>query len=151
MFKRIFITITLLSILLSGCQNFKNQDARIEPYTFRTSTPGTATLHGELLVKDPDNAMPAPDDGIYLVPLPADQMVITVPTIAFAEDPQADVYERTGEFVFTDVQPGKYIVIVFTIYNGQIPARTTDGNLAVIDVKESDLGQTIELDYLTVP
>jgi hypothetical protein len=151
MFKKIFITFSLLAILLMGCQNSKIQDTRIPPYTFRTSKPGSVTLHGELIVKDPDNAMPAPDNGIYLVLLPTDQMVITVPPISFGESPQADVYERTGEFVFTDIQKGKYIVIVLTVYNGQIPARTEDGKLAVIDVKESDRDQTIELKYLMVP
>jgi len=156
MFKRIFIAFSFLAILLMGCQNSQIQDTRIptspvEPYAFRTSKPGTVTLHGELVVKDPDNVMPALNDGIYLVPLPTDQMVITVPPISFGEVPQADVYERTGEFVFTDIQIGKYIVIVLTVYNGQIPARTEDGNLAVIDVKESDRDQTIELNYLMVP
>lgn len=156
MFKRIFIAFSFLTILLMGCQNSQIQDTRIpissvEPYTFRTSKPGTVTLHGKLLVKDPDNAMPASNDAIYLVPLSADQQIIMVESIPFDEALQADVDERTGEFIFTDVQPGKYIVMIVTIYDGQMPVRTQDGNFAVIDVKDSDRGQTIELNYLMVP
>ena len=156
MFKGIFIAFSFLAILLMGCQNSQIQDTRIptssvEPYAFRTSKPGMVTLHGKLLVMDPDNAMPASNDAIYLVPLSADQQIIMVESIPFDEALQADVNERTGEFIFTDVQPGKYIVMIVTIYDGQMPVRTQDGKFAVIDVKDSDRDQTIELNYLKVP
>jgi hypothetical protein len=156
MLKKVYIASGLLVILLMGCQNSQIQETSIptssvESYAFRTSIPDTATLHGKLLVMDPDNAMPASNDAIYLVPLSADQQVIMVESIPFDKALQADVDERTGEFVFTDVQPGKYIIMIVTIYDGQMLVRTLDGNFAVIDVNDLDLGQTIELDSLKVP
>jgi hypothetical protein len=153
MFKRFFTVFGLLVMLLVGCQNPQYQDTSHptpEPYKFRTSEPGTVTLHGKLIVMDPDN-MPASNDAIYLVPLPVDQMVISVPSITFGEVPQADVNERTGEFVFTDLQPGKYIIMVVLINDQQVPARTQDEIMAVVDIKEADRGQTIEIKYLQVP
>ena len=126
-------------MLITGCQQPKK------------SKNGLVTLQGTLLVTDPDNAMPAPDNAIYLVPLPADEMVISIPVIPTDKPIQASVDNRTGEFVFTNIQPGKYIVIVLTIYNGQIPAHTENGALAVVNVEESDRNKTIQLNYLKVP
>jgi hypothetical protein len=123
-------------VLITSCQQSKN---------------GSVTLHGVLLVRDPDNAMPAADNAIYLVPLPAEQMVISVPTIPLENPIQARVNNKNGDFVFTNIQPGKYIVMVLTISNGQIPAHKEDGSLAVIDVLETDRNTTIQLNYLSVP
>jgi hypothetical protein len=136
MFKRFFIFLFLLAVLITSCQQSKN---------------GSVTLHGVLLVRDPDNAMPAADNAIYLVPLPAEQMVISVPTIPLENPIQARVNNKNGDFVFTNIQPGKYIVMVLTISNGQIPAHKEDGSLAVIDVLETERNTTIQLNYLSVP
>jgi hypothetical protein len=136
MFKRILVLFLLLVVLITGCQQSKK---------------GLVTLHGVLLVRDPDNAMPAADNAIYLVPLPPDQMVVSVPAIPTDKPIQARVNNKNGDFVFTNIEPGKYIVMVLTISNGQIPAHTKDGALAVINVQETDRNTTIQLDYLSVP
>jgi hypothetical protein len=136
MFKRLLILSFIVIALFTGCAGSQNN---------------LTTLHGMLLVTDPDNAMPAADNAIYLVPLSTDQMVITVPSIPYDTAIQAQVKNETGEFTIKNVQAGKYIIMVLTIYKGEIPARTEAGSLAVIDVTESDLGKTIELNYLQVP
>jgi hypothetical protein len=74
-----------------------------------------------------------------------------IPSFTIGEVPQADVDERTGEFQFTNIEPGKYIVMVLTIGNAQIPARTNEGNFAIVDIEESDRNQMIEVDYIRVP
>lgn len=119
------------------------------PYVFAESKPETVTIHGELLATDPDN-LPDPNDGIYLVPLP-DGQVTMIPPIAAGEVPQADVDEATGEFVFTNVEPGLYAVVVRTVSNAEIPARTEEGTFAILRIEEADRNQTIELGYIQVP
>jgi hypothetical protein len=136
MLKRFLVFFILLAVLFTGCQQSKNS---------------LVTLHGLMLVKDPINAMPAEDNAIYLVPLPSDQMVISVPSIPSDNAIQARVDNKTGEFVFSKISPGKYVIIVLTIYGGQIPAKMENGSMAVIDVQESDLNKTVELNNLFVP
>lgn len=119
-------------------------------YVFRESKPGTVTIHGDLLAMDPDN-LPAPDDAIFLVSIPEDVQVSSIPPIMFGETPQADVFESTGEFVFTDVEPGLYAIVVLTISNAQIPARMDDGSFAIIRVENADRDKTIELGSVHIP
>jgi hypothetical protein len=136
MLRRSLIALSLIVLFFVGCQQ--------APKT-------SATLQGQLFVRDPDNAMPAADNAIYLVPLTSDEMVLTVPTIDFDTAIQAKVENATGKFTFSKVVPGKYLMMVVTIYDTQIPAYTEDGSLAVIEVKDTDLGKTIDLKYFVVP
>lgn len=124
--------------------------ASMEPYLFKTSEPGTATLHGVMLVTDPMQSRPKEDDSIFLVPL-AGEEVMTIPPFEMGKVPQAEVNEVTGEFAFTNIAPGRYAVVVLTAGDAQIPARFFEqGSFAIITVKDTDLGQTIELDYLYI-
>lgn len=124
----------------------------LEPYIFKTSQPGTATLRGILAVLDPVVLMPAPDDAIYLVPLAGgEQGPSTVPPIEKGKTPQADVDERTGEFTITNVQPGQYAIVVLTMGGSEIPARDFEtNNLAIVTIKESDLDNTVDLGHLAL-
>ncbi len=119
------------------------------PYVFKTSEPGTVTVHGELLAMDPHN-LPDPNDAIFLVPMP-DGQVTTMPSFVVGEVPQADVDESTGEFMFTNIQPGHYAIMVLTLGNAQIPTRTEEGSFVIIRVEEEDRDQTIELGYIRIP
>ena len=125
----------------------------LEHYVFKTSEPGTVSIHGLLNVMDPMMMLPDPNDAIFLVPLELEGAgPATIPNFVVGEVPQADVDERNGEFMFTNIQPGRYAVIVLTISGSQIPARTFfDGNLAIITVEDSDRGDTIELGDLSLP
>lgn len=136
MYKRLVIAFTLIAIFFAGCQQFQKN---------------SATLRGKLLVKDPDNAMPAHDNAIYLVPLTSDQTVIMSPTINFDTAVQAKVDNKTGKFVFSRVATGKYLMMIVTIFDTQIPAHTLDGNLAIVQVKAPDIGKTINLGDFVVP
>ncbi|MBU0512075.1 MAG: hypothetical protein KKD28_00395 [Chloroflexi bacterium] len=120
-----------------------------KPYVFKASELGTVTIHGELLAMDPNN-LPDPNDAIFLVSIPDDQ-VTTIPSIVVGEVPQADVDERTFEFVFTNIEPGLYAVMVLTLGNAQIPTRTEDGSFVIIRVEETDRDQTVELGYIRIP
>lgn len=120
-------------------------------YDFAKSDQGTATLHGILFVTDINLAQPDPNDAVFLVPL-IDDSVTTIPPITVGEVPQAEVDERTGEFVFTNIEPGFYVVVVLLKTGVQLPSFTMEeGKLATVKVTEADLDQTIELNYLRIP
>jgi hypothetical protein len=103
------------------------------------------------LVLDPISLVPAEDDAIYLVPIP-DAGISTVPEFEDGTVPQAEVDERTGEFLFTNVQPGQYAVVVVTRGGAQIPARffNADG-YAIFDVDASQSDTLVELGNLSFP
>jgi hypothetical protein len=120
---------------------------------FRTSQPGTSTLHGKLVVLDP-SLLPAHDDAIYLVPIDQDNSgVPAIPQFTKGEVPQADVDERTGEFMFTDIKVGHYVVMVETMGGAQIPARTMDKsrNLVVVKVDDTFLNKITEIGTMSLP
>lgn len=118
-------------------------------YVFKTSEPKTATLHGVLLVTDPILALPDANDGLFLVPLSNNEGIVTIPPFTVGEVPQADVDEITGEFNFTNIKPGRYVIVVLTSSGTQIPAKFSgEGGFAIIEVKDSDLDKTMELDNL---
>jgi hypothetical protein len=120
-----------------------------EPYKFKTSDPGFATLEGLLLVMDPLLALPDANDAIFLVPLDSNEGVVTIPQFVVGEVPQADVDERTGDFRFTNIKPGRYVVVVLTTGGTQIPVHFDgSGSLAIIKIEEPDIDTTIKLDNL---
>jgi hypothetical protein len=124
-----------------------------EPYIFKTSQPGTATLHGNLVVIDP-STLPAKDDPIYLVPINQDSpVVLAIPQFTKGKIPQADVDERTGEFMFTNIKVGRYVVVVVTIDGAQIPARTMDEshNLVIVRVDETFLDKITNIGTMNLP
>ena len=124
-----------------------------ESNIFKTSQPGTASIHGFLIVTNPIGMLPDPNDAIFLVPLESGGAdPATIPSFVLGEVPQAEVNESNGEFTFKDIKPGRYAVIVLTLGGSQIPARTYKGrNLVIVKVEESDRGNTIELGDLSLP
>jgi len=118
-------------------------------YIFKTSEPGKVTIHGELLAADPEN-LPDPNDAIFLVVVPDDQ-VTTIPSFITDGAVQADVNEATGEFVFSNIKPGFYAIVVKTVTNAQIPARREDGGFVILRIKEDDRDQTIDVGYIRIP
>jgi len=159
------IVATFMIFALSACQQSEATPTRdvsvvdvqvnistptSEPFPFKTSEPGTTTVHGKLLVLDPMTLLPAPDDAIYLVPLTEDAQ--TIPQFKKGEVPQAEVDETSGEFMFTNIQPGYYAVVVITKGGAQIPSRFYQtGNYAMFNVDASQADTTIELDKLSLP
>jgi hypothetical protein len=123
----------------------------VSDYIFKASVSGTASLHGVMNVIDITVAQPDNNDAIFLVPLPENN-VSTIPQFTVGEVPQADVNEMTGEFMFTNVQPGLYAVVVVLKSGVQMPAFfIEDGKLAIVRVTEEDLNQVIELNNLRIP
>ena len=125
----------------------------LEPHEFATSESGFITLHGLLVVRDPTSILPGPDDAIFLVPMEADGVGVTgIPQFAVGEVPQADVDEQTGEFVFVDIQPGKYAVVVMTVNGSQIPTRLMeDGTFSIFTFTAEQQDQVVELGSLSLP
>jgi hypothetical protein len=123
----------------------------LAPYVFKESDAGYATIHGVIFVTDITLVQPDSNDAVFLVSLP-DQGVSSIPMITDGVDLQAEVDERTGEFVFTNVDPGTYAVVVRLRGGSQMPAYTMDeGAFAIVNVTEEQLDTTIELDYLRIP
>jgi hypothetical protein len=164
--RSILVVLSLIFILgLSACQgatptpdrNVSVSDVQIivatptEPYVFQTAEPGTASAHGMLLVLDPMTLVPAPDDAIYLVSIP-EAGISTIPQFEEGTVPQAEVFETTGEFMFTNLAPGHYAVVVVTKGGAQIPARYFEtGNFAIFKVEDSQADTVIELGKLSLP
>lgn len=125
----------------------------MEPYDFASSKGGFITLHGLLVVRDPTSILPGPDDAIFLVPMDAEGEGVTgIPQFTVGEVPQADVDERTGEFVFVDIQPGKYAVVVMTQSGSQIPTRLMeDGTFSIFTFTVDQQDQVVELGSLSLP
>lgn len=124
-----------------------------KPYIFATSELGFITLKGRLLVLDPRSIIPAADDSIFLVPIPKDATISTIPQFENKSDVyQAEVDEHNGEFVFTNIEPGRYAVVVITISGTQFPVRKyDDGSLAIIDVLEEEVDTVFNIGDLTLP
>lgn len=162
-----FIILLALVVLLVACNGTAADGTRsvsisnvqvtiaapgMEPFVFQTSEPGTITIHGLLIVLNPMSIIPAHDDAIYLVPLPTDQPVSGIPQFEIGTVPQAEVDERTGEFSFTNIQPGQYAVVVITAGGAQIPVRyREDASYAIFTLEASQADTTVELDQLTLP
>jgi len=125
----------------------------MEPYEFAESDTGYITLHGLIVVRDPLSMLPAPDDAVYLVPVGAEgQGVSGIPQFTVGEVPQADVDERTGEFVFVNIEPGKYAIVVVTKGGAQIPTRSMeDGSYSIITFTAAEIDQFVELGSLSLP
>ena len=128
-------------------------NSELEPHEFATSGSGFITLHGLLVVRDPTSILPGPDDAIFLVPMEADGVGVTgIPQFTVGEVPQADVDEQTGEFVFVDIQPGKYAVVVVTVNGSQIPTRLMeDGTFSIFTFTAEQQDQVVELGSLSLP
>ena len=163
----IFSFLLVVIILLYACGNPTTETTRsvtinqvqvtvaspgTEPYVFETPQPGTITLHGMLYVLSPMSILPASDDAIYLVPVPIDQPISGVPEFTPGTVPQADVDERTGEFVFTNIQPGQYAVVTITSGGAQIPVRFMDtATYAILTLDASQIDTIVEVSDLTLP
>ena len=130
-----------------------NNDTGFDAYEFDQSDSGYITLHGLLVVRDPTSMLPAPDDAVYLVPVGGEgQGVSSIPQFTPGEVPQAEVDERTGEFVFINIEPGKYAIVAVTVGGAQIPTRKMDdGNYAIITFVEDEIDQVVELGSLSLP
>lgn len=162
----ISIILILLVISLSGCSDATAEPSRevsitniqiatvtpTQPYSFRKSDPGYITIRGSLIVLDPMSIVPSPDDGIFLVPMPIDQPISSVPQFEVGQVPQADVDEVSGEFTFTNIEPGQYAVVVITAGGSQFPVRYSEnGNYAIFTVDASQKDTTVDIGHLTLP
>lgn len=101
---------------------------------------------------DPMLMFPDLDDGIFLVPMDNQvESLTTVPQFVKGNVPQAEVDETTGDFVFTDINPGQYAVVVLTMNGQQVPARILESeSLAILTLEEGD-ETIIDLNYLMLP
>jgi hypothetical protein len=161
------IVLSILVILLVGCTQNTPEATRdvaigdvkvtvIPPtqaqYTFKTSEPGSISIHGFLVILNPMSMIPAPEDSIYLVPMPVDDPIAGIPQFDVGTVPQADVDEVLGEFVFTNIQPGQYAVVVITSGGSQIPVRfLNSSSFAILTLDGSQTDTTVDVGQLTLP
>ena len=119
-----------------------------EPYPFKTSEPGTVTVHGTLVIYYPEFSRPI-EDGLFLV---ASQDGINtfdgIPKIIVGETPQAEFDERTGEFYFTNINPGRYSLQVLTTGTAQVPVYNNDNTNVILEITDDDIDTIIELDHV---
>jgi len=124
-----------------------------EPFPFPSSESGLITIHGILVARNPFAMAPDPEDPVFLVPLSGDsESISTIPPFTIGEVPRATVDIRNGEFVFANIQPGQYAIVVLLTTGSQVPAKYIEGgNLAIIKLSESDIDQVVEVGYVGVP
>ncbi len=123
-----------------------------EPYPFKTSIPNTVTIHGKLVIFQPEIARPV-EDGLFLVAISKeDAYDLSVPFFDAESTPQAEFDERTGEFYFTNIEPGFYMLAVLTTGTAQVPVLQLDNDIKIIiEVTNKDRNQVIELGYVRLP
>lgn len=120
-----------------------------EPHPFKTSEPGTVTVHGTLMIYYPEFSRPI-DDGLFLVPLQdGGSTTEGITEIIIGETPQAEIDERTGEFYFTNIKPGLYALQVLTTGTAQVPVyNLNDDTNVILEIKNEDIDTFIELGYV---
>jgi hypothetical protein len=172
MVKKIIFVTAILMIFISGCSQLQVETPTVTPkptdtiapsqaqieqteevYVFKTSQPGFFTIKGTLVVMDPMLMFPDLDDGIFLVPMD-DQVesLTTVPKFEKGTVPQAEVDEVSGDFAFTNIDPGQYAIVVLTMNGDQVPARFYESeSMAILTLEENDETQLIELGNLMFP
>ncbi len=166
--KYLLLSVMIFVTLLTSCnQNLANKtndsividneiiiqytDQTMEPFIFPTSNPGFASIKGRLIVLNL-SMLPANEDAIFLVPINATDQISTIPTFQPDEVPRAVVDERTGDFEFQDIEPGKYVLIVLTQSDAQIPASYKEnGSYVIFDINESDIDKTYDLGDINFP
>ena len=123
------------------------------PLDFKTSEPGYFTIKGQLMVTNPMMMAPGRDDAMYLVPMDGqEENLTTIPPFEIGEVPQAEVDERNGEFVYTNIEPGVYAVVVETLEGSRLPARLMENDsIAIITIDELDENKMIDLGVLVFP
>jgi len=123
----------------------------LKPYLFPTSKPNLATVIGKLIALD-ISMLPGPDDSIFLVPINLTDEISSIPSFQIGEVPQAVVDERTGDFVFINIETGKYALVVMTQSGAQIPATFKEkSSYAIFDIKDNNLGGIYDLNEVTFP
>jgi len=123
-----------------------------EIYVFKTSEPGTITVHGLLVVLNPTAMIPASQDSIYLVPMPVDDPIAAIPQFELGTVSQAEVNEADGKFMFTNIQPGQFAVVVITSGGAQIPARNMGTkSYAIFTLDASQTDTTVDIGDLSLP
>lgn len=158
----LLIALAVISVACKGSKPTSTRDVSIsniqvqsanptlEPYVFKTPIPGSATVHGKLLLLDPSSILPAPEDPLYLVQLKEGDM--TIPQLETDKAPHAEVDERTGEFIFTGIQPGQYAAVVITKGGAQFTARDFyTGDYSVFIIESNHIDAVVELGYITLP
>ena len=168
-----YLLIAILPILYAfGCNQIPQETAMIEvqttetqvstqvqaiqteeAYVFKTSQPGYFTIMGRLTVIDPMLMFPDLDDGLYLVSMDGQEGDLsTIPQFEKGTVPQAEVDETTGDFTFTNIEPGQYAVVVLTMNGEQVPARFYESeSLAILTLEEGDESKKLDLGYLLFP
>lgn len=165
--KRFFLlTLILLIISSTGCTGSSqgsnatqdpistptNAGFGLEPYEFKVSDGGKVTLRGKFVLQSPMGLTPDSNDAIFLVPLEfGDSTIGSIPSFEKGTVPQAEVDERTGDFVFTNIEPGKYAIVILTKDGIQIPAKYFGGKegLVIFDVSQDDKDKTKEIGNIT--
>lgn len=117
-----------------------------------TVSPDGANVVGLLTIRDPTSMTPE-ENGLYLVPIPPSEENVSfaVPTIDEETAIQAQVDARTGEFIFTAVPAGFYVLVARSDTGLQTSLRYLEtGQIVSFDVAELDYGQVIDLGRLVL-
>jgi hypothetical protein len=117
-----------------------------------TPSADIATIYGRLMLLDPTVLSPQ-EDGLYLVPIDSEsEQMMVVPVIVEGEAIQAQIDETTGDFVFTDVEAGHYVLMAMLDTGQERVVHRLGTNEHVLPVvTEEDLGGAIDLGIVSLP
>jgi len=122
-----------------------------QPLVYPTSTSGNATVLGTLFVMDPMIGGPKNGDSIYLVPMPEapPSGLIVAPEVDPENAHKVTAIDReNGQFVFTNIPPGDYHILVVTPM-GTIPVRSMDTGRIQFPTLLVD--QVLDLGHVQIP
>jgi hypothetical protein len=110
------------------------------------------TVTGEFVLLDPLGVSPAMEDFLYLVPLEFQEGAPgVIPQFEVGKVPQAEVDEITFKFVFRNIEPGQYAVVMLSKDGAQLPTKKYRGEgYSIITISEEDRGKSIDIGILSL-
>lgn len=149
--RPLLTTLALLALTAAGCSAptavpTTNGSAALGAVT---PQPGTGQVVGRLTAKTPDGP-PYIGGDLYLGSLlPIDNLPDAGPVVAFSADiePRAQYDPASGSFVFANVKPGKYALLIYDPYNTVIIPGPDQGLLTVTVLADA----TVDLQTVVVP
>ncbi len=118
----------------------------VEQLTIPTPSSGKAVITGQLVSGDGQNKPLIID--IYLSVASPASVAGQPPAVNFQQgtDPIATQELSTGRFLFADVTPGQYALVVLTVL-GEYPLKDSDGNIVSFTVNP---GETKDLGVISI-
>lgn len=139
--KTLLIIGIMLIILLGGCNVFGKSWPPVPQ-------PGTGIVIGTISSSSKSKSHFNAKD-LYLAKMVSSSQANAAPIISFtpATDPSTSIQNKDGSFAFTNVQPGMYVLIIWTPMSSSV-IRSGSGEIIKLNVES---GKVADLGIITLP